>query len=67
MTVLGAILTGRASAASGSELHRYLEGYQFSLVVAAVLVAIGVPVSLYMLRRSGTVRPAAEERVLEAV
>ncbi|MEV6304088.1 MFS transporter [Actinoplanes sp. NPDC051861] len=65
VTVLGAILTNRANAAEGSELHRYLEGYQFSLVIAAVLVAIGVPVSLYMLRRSRAEAPA--ERVLEAV
>ncbi len=58
ITILGAILTNRANAATGSELHRYLEGYQFSLVVAAVLVAVGVPVSLWALR---SVRPTAAE------
>ncbi|MET0425491.1 MAG: DHA2 family efflux MFS transporter permease subunit, partial [Actinoplanes sp.] len=55
VTILGAILTNRSNAATGTELHRYLEGYQFSLVVAAVLVAVGVPVALWSLR---TVKPA---------
>ncbi|GAA1580949.1 DHA2 family efflux MFS transporter permease subunit [Actinoplanes couchii] len=45
VTVLGAILTDRAETAG------FLSGYQDSLVVAAVLVAAGVPVSLWMLRR----------------
>jgi MFS family permease len=57
ITILGAVLTNRANAATGTELHRYLAGYQFSLVVAAVLVAIGAPVALYALR---AVRPAPE-------
>ncbi|BAL91721.1 putative MFS transporter [Actinoplanes missouriensis 431] len=67
VTVLGAILTNRSNAAEGAELHRFLEGYQFSLVVAAVLVAAGVPVSLWMLRRGRTGAPAAEPKVLETV
>ncbi|MBG0560198.1 MFS transporter [Actinoplanes aureus] len=67
VTVLGAILSNRANAATGSEMHRFLEGYQFSLIVAAVLVAVGVPVSLYMLRRGGQSKTVTEERVLEAV
>jgi EmrB/QacA subfamily drug resistance transporter len=56
ITILGAILTNRSHAATGTELHRYLVGYQFSLVVAAILVAVGAPVALYSLR---SVRPAA--------
>ncbi|MEU8238554.1 MFS transporter [Actinoplanes missouriensis] len=67
VTVLGAILTNRSNAAEGAELHRFLEGYQFSLVVAAVLVAAGVPVSLWMLRRGRTGAPATEPKVLETV
>ncbi|MEU4688321.1 DHA2 family efflux MFS transporter permease subunit [Actinoplanes sp. NPDC023714] len=67
VTVLGAILTNRANAAEGAELHRFLEGYRFSLVVAAALVAVGVPVSLWMLRRGRRVAPAEEPRVLETV
>jgi MFS family permease len=56
ITILGALLTNRSNAATGTELHRYLAGYQFSLVVAAILVAVGAPVALYSLR---SVRPAA--------
>ncbi|GIF03706.1 MFS transporter [Actinoplanes siamensis] len=51
VTALGAILSNRAGAATGTELHRYLVGYQFSLVVAAILVLVGAPVSLWMLRK----------------
>jgi EmrB/QacA subfamily drug resistance transporter len=50
ITILGAILTNRAHAATGTELHRYLAGYQIALVVAALLVTVGVPVALYTLR-----------------
>jgi EmrB/QacA subfamily drug resistance transporter len=68
VTVLGAILSNRAGAASGNELHRYLVGYQFSLVIAALLVAVGVPVSLWMLRkRRDAVAEPIREPVLEAV
>jgi EmrB/QacA subfamily drug resistance transporter len=48
VTVLGAILSNRAETAG------FLSGYQDSLVVAAVLVGAGVPVSLWMLRRPQT-------------
>src|SRR5262245_63412262 len=54
ITILGAILSNRQNAATGTPLHRYLEGYQFALVVAAVLVAAGVPIALAALRRIGT-------------
>jgi hypothetical protein len=65
ITILGAILTNRSNAAAGTALHRYLAGYQFSLVVAAILVAVGVPVALYALR---AMRPAvAVEPELELV
>ncbi|MET0417628.1 MAG: MFS transporter [Actinoplanes sp.] len=69
ITILGAILTNRANAADGSELHRYLEGYQFSLVVAAALVAVGVPISLWALRsvRSAPESPADDQQVLQRV
>ena len=59
ITILGAILGNRSNAATGSELHRYLAGYQFSLVVAAILVAVGVPVSLYALRSVRVPEPEA--------
>jgi EmrB/QacA subfamily drug resistance transporter len=70
ITILGAILTNRSNAATGTELHRYLAGYQVSLVVAAALIAVGIPVSLFALRRVRTPVPEqapAEPPVLEAV
>jgi multisubunit Na+/H+ antiporter MnhG subunit len=69
ITILGAILSARENAVTGPVLHRFLEGYQFALVVAAVLIAVGVPVSLLTLGRAATREPveAVEEPVLEAV
>nr|WP_296065579.1 DHA2 family efflux MFS transporter permease subunit [uncultured Actinoplanes sp.] len=70
ITILGAILTNRSNAATGTELHRYLAGYQVSLVVAAALIAIGIPVSLFALRRVRAPEPEpapAEPPVLQAV
>jgi EmrB/QacA subfamily drug resistance transporter len=49
ITILGAILSARQNAVTGPPLHRFLEGYQFALVIAAVLIAVGVPVSLFTL------------------
>jgi EmrB/QacA subfamily drug resistance transporter len=60
VTILGAILNTRRSAelASGHDpLSAFLSAYQFALVVAAVIVALGVPLSLWALRT----RPAADE------
>jgi EmrB/QacA subfamily drug resistance transporter len=69
ITILGAILSARQNAVTGPVLHRFLEGYQFALVIAAALVAVGVPVSLLTLGRPA--RPeqvkVVEEPVLEAV
>jgi EmrB/QacA subfamily drug resistance transporter len=69
ITILGAILTNQANAAVGTELHRYLSGYQFSLLVAAALVAVGVPVAWFTLRsvRAPEEPPAALEPVPELV
>jgi EmrB/QacA subfamily drug resistance transporter len=64
ITILGAILTNRSNAAAGTELHRYLTGYQFSLVVAAILVALGIPVALWSLR---SVRQPVTEEMAEPV
>ncbi|MER7009187.1 DHA2 family efflux MFS transporter permease subunit [Dactylosporangium sp. NPDC000555] len=62
ITILGAILANRQNAATGPVLHRFLAGYQFSLVVAAALVAAGVPIALVALRRVRTPeRPAAAQ------
>ncbi|GAA2619599.1 MFS transporter [Paractinoplanes durhamensis] len=62
ITILGAILSNRSNAAAGTELHRYLAGYQYSLVVAAILVALGIPVALWSLR---TVRAVSAEAPAE--
>jgi EmrB/QacA subfamily drug resistance transporter len=70
ITILGAILSNRQHAATGEPLHRFLAGYQFSLVVAASLVAAGVPIALVALRRIRTPRTpavAAPEPQLETV
>jgi len=57
ITVLGAILSARQNAVAGPPLHRFLEGYQFALVIAALLLAAGVPVALAMLRRIRSTAP----------
>jgi EmrB/QacA subfamily drug resistance transporter len=58
ITILGAILSARENAVTGPALHRFLEGYQFALVVAAALVAAGIPVSLLTLGRRSQPRLA---------
>ncbi len=60
ITVLGAILNARQHAVTGPPLHRFLEGYQLALVVAAALVALGVPVSLLTLGRARVAGPVLE-------
>jgi EmrB/QacA subfamily drug resistance transporter len=68
ITILGAILSARQNAVTGPALHRFLEGYQFALVVAAALVAVGIPVSLLTLGRRSQPQPKRVERpVLEGV
>jgi EmrB/QacA subfamily drug resistance transporter len=59
ITILGAILSARESVATGAPLHRFLDAYQFTLVIAAAIVLVGVPVSLYALRHSRTAGTAA--------
>ncbi|HEX6871981.1 MAG TPA: DHA2 family efflux MFS transporter permease subunit [Micromonosporaceae bacterium] len=66
ITILGAILSARENAAAGAALHRFLEGYQLALVIAALLIAVGVPVSLFTLGRHRPPRPI-EQPVLEPV
>ncbi|GAA5068566.1 EmrB/QacA subfamily drug resistance transporter [Thermocatellispora tengchongensis] len=74
VTVLGAILNARQSAAledGTAPLAAFLDGYQISLAIAAAIVLIGVPVSLYSLRATARPgRPAKdddERRVPEPV
>ncbi|MCT9934092.1 MFS transporter [Planotetraspora sp. A-T 1434] len=63
ITILGAILSSRESVVTGAPLHRFLEAYQFTLLVAAAIVLVGVPVSLYALRRGRTAEPSVEGQV----
>jgi EmrB/QacA subfamily drug resistance transporter len=69
ITILGAILSARQHAVAGPPLHRFLEGYQLALVIAAGLLAVGVPVSLATLGRRRTARTAEmpAPAVLESV
>ncbi|MBB4700386.1 MFS transporter [Sphaerisporangium siamense] len=61
VTILGAILSARQSAAiadGAGPLPAFLQGYQLALVVAGVIVAVGVPVSLVTLRARRTAPPS---------
>ncbi|MCW2878116.1 MAG: EmrB/QacA family drug resistance transporter [Sphaerisporangium sp.] len=62
VTVLGAILSARQSAAvadGAGPLTAFLDGYQLALVIAGLIVAVGVPVSLVSLRTRRTIPPTA--------
>ncbi|GIH16983.1 MFS transporter [Rugosimonospora africana] len=70
VALLGAIVNSRENSAAGPALDRFLSGYQLALVVGAVIVAAGVPVSLFALRRAAPVAVEAEavpEPSLEAI
>ena len=63
VTVLGAILSARQAAelADGAApLPAFLTAYQFALVIAAAVVAVGVPVSLYALRTRRAARTSVD-------
>ncbi|MEV4807424.1 MFS transporter [Nonomuraea sp. NPDC049421] len=51
VTVLGAILNARQSASGLPPVAGFLDGYRFTLVIAAVVVLAGVPIALLSLRR----------------
>jgi MFS family permease len=64
VTVLGAILGARQAALTHTghpPLPAFVAGYQLALIVAAIIVAAGVPLSLYTFRRHhrGTADPSA--------
>ncbi|MER5648033.1 MFS transporter [Streptosporangium sp. NPDC002524] len=67
ITVLGAILGARQSsllAEGAGQLTAFLDAYRYTLVVAAAIVLVGVPVSLLSLRASRAAGPpvVTEER-----
>ncbi|MDF5754449.1 MFS transporter [Spongiactinospora sp. TRM90649] len=65
ITVMGAILTARQAAGiagGAAPLDAFLDGYQFTLALAAVVVLLGVPIGLVALRASTTPTPEEEPR-----
>jgi hypothetical protein len=65
VTVLGAILTTRRATelrAGAQPLHAFLSGYQLALLIAAAIIAAGIPVSLHALRTPRTAPPAPASR-----
>ncbi|NUT10252.1 MAG: MFS transporter [Nonomuraea sp.] len=60
ITVLGAILSSRQSGSDQPPLTAFLDAYQFTLVIAAVIVLAAIPLSLYAMRPARP-RPPEEE------
>ncbi|WP_061300020.1 MFS transporter [Herbidospora cretacea] len=58
ITILGAILNARQTAPT---MTAFLDAYQFTLLIAAAIVAAGVPIALYALRRETTAETVAQE------
>ncbi|MGW0802694.1 MFS transporter [Nonomuraea sp. NPDC002799] len=56
ITLLGAILTARQDASEQPPLLAFLDGYRFTLVIAAVIVLLSIPVALYALRENRDAR-----------
>lgn len=66
VTIVGAILTARQSAVlrgGANPVHAFVSAYEFALLIAAAIVFVGVPLSLYTLRgrrRTEEISPAPE-------
>ncbi|WP_083959076.1 MFS transporter [Herbidospora mongoliensis] len=58
ITILGAILNARQTAPT---MEAFLDAYQFTLLIAAAIVLVGVPIALYALRRGRPVETITEE------
>jgi EmrB/QacA subfamily drug resistance transporter len=54
ITVLGALLASRQGASALPPLAAFLDAYQFTLVIAAMVMLAGIPVTLYALRTRRT-------------
>ncbi|MEV0972848.1 MFS transporter [Microtetraspora glauca] len=65
ITILGAIMSNRQSSLTGAPMHTFLEAYRFTLLIAAAIILVGVPVSLYSLRTRRTA-PASAAAAVEA-
>jgi MFS family permease len=59
ITLLGAILSARQAASDRAPLLAFLDGYQFTLVVAAALMLAGIPVALHALRKPAPTSPTS--------
>ncbi|WP_226900439.1 MFS transporter [Nonomuraea phyllanthi] len=62
ITALGAIMSARQSGSAKGPLLAFLDAYQFTLIVAGVVVLAAIPVALYSLR---TTRQEAEQAAVE--
>ncbi|MFB7719024.1 DHA2 family efflux MFS transporter permease subunit [Nocardia sp. NPDC056100] len=65
VTVVGAILTTRAAASAhdgAAPLTAFLDGYRFAIIIAAAIVAVGIPIALLTLRPN---RHAAPQVIVE--
>lgn len=63
ITIFGAILSGRASQSArhgATVVQSFLDGYRFTLVVAAGIVALSVPLALHTLRPKAVTAPEEE-------
>ncbi|TKK89464.1 MFS transporter [Herbidospora galbida] len=58
ITILGAILNARQTAPT---MAAFLDAYQFTLLIAAAIVLVGVPVALYALRKDRTVETVTQD------
>ncbi len=58
ITILGAILNARQTAPT---MPAFLDAYQFTLLIAAAIVLVRVPIALYALREGRTAEAVTEE------
>ncbi|MFG1945618.1 MFS transporter [Nonomuraea sp. NPDC048826] len=66
ITVLGAVLTARQAASGGAPLTAFLDGYQFTLVIAGGVLLAAIPVALHTLRADRAEPPVAEPQAATA-
>ncbi|NUP76659.1 MAG: DHA2 family efflux MFS transporter permease subunit [Nonomuraea sp.] len=66
ITVLGAILSSRQSGSDQPPLTAFLDAYQFTLVIAAVIVLAAIPLSLYAMRPARPEPPEEEPQATTA-
>lgn len=60
VAILGAVVSAGSNAATGSEAHRFIAGYQVAMWVGGIVVALGVPLLAWALRSVRHVNPEEE-------